>query len=134
MKTNSDIRVANVMSVEPAAPKQNRSTLGRRSFLKRLGWGGAALAPAGTLLASRGLSRGEGFGGLSRGDIAILRFLAAAEILETDLWQQYAELGGDQTNEPPQITGLKGGNAAYTKALTNLEGGYGEDAPAEGEG
>jgi len=32
--------------------------------------------------------------GITRGDIAILRFLAAAETLETDLWQQYTELGG----------------------------------------
>jgi len=32
--------------------------------------------------------------GITRGDIAILRFLAAAELLETDLWQQYTELGG----------------------------------------
>lgn len=31
---------------------------------------------------------------LSTGDAAILRFLAAAEIIETDLWQQYNELGG----------------------------------------
>jgi len=31
---------------------------------------------------------------ITQGDIAILRFLAAAELLETDLWQQYAELGG----------------------------------------
>ena len=28
-----------------------------------------------------------------RGDIAILRFLAAAELIEHDLWQQYAEVG-----------------------------------------
>src|SRR5204862_3735584 len=31
---------------------------------------------------------------LKRGDVAILQFLAAAEIIETDLWQQYTELGG----------------------------------------
>jgi hypothetical protein len=31
-------------------------------------------------------------GRLARGDTAILQFLAAAEILETDLWQQYNEL------------------------------------------
>lgn len=31
---------------------------------------------------------------IPKGDVAILRFLAAAEILETDLWQQYAELAG----------------------------------------
>lgn len=31
---------------------------------------------------------------LTRGDVAILRFLAAAELIESDLWNQYAELGG----------------------------------------
>jgi hypothetical protein len=35
---------------------------------------------------------------IPKGDIAILRFLAAAEIIETDLWQQYTELAG--TNAP----------------------------------
>ena len=30
-------------------------------------------------------------------DIAILRFLAAAELIETDLWQQYAELAAGQS-------------------------------------
>jgi len=39
-----------------------------------------------------------------------LQFLAAAEILETDLWQQYNELGG-----------VDGGNAAYVAALQNLD-------------
>ncbi|HUZ94757.1 MAG TPA: ferritin-like domain-containing protein [Edaphobacter sp.] len=59
---------------------------------------------------------------LSRSDAAILRFLAAAELIEADLWQQYAELGGLQSNEPPLITGLTRGNPAYTKALSNLDG------------
>jgi len=35
-------------------------------------------------------------GSPTKGDIAILQFLAAAEILETDLWQQYNELGGEE--------------------------------------
>ena len=52
------------------------------------------------------------------GDIAILRFLAAAEILETDLWQQYNELGGIQDSEVPGGTG----SAAYTAALKVLDG------------
>ncbi len=51
------------------------------------------------------------------GDIAILRFLAAAEILEADLWQQYNELGGIQDKEVPGGTG----NKAYTEALENLD-------------
>ncbi len=31
---------------------------------------------------------------LNRGDTAILRLLAAVELIEVDLWVQYAELGG----------------------------------------
>src|SRR5713101_4312959 len=56
--------------------------------------------------------------GLTPGDAAILRFLAAAEILETDLWQQYNELGGIQDAEVPGGSG----NPHYTKALKKLDG------------
>jgi hypothetical protein len=94
--------------------------LRRRSFIKSLGITGVALS-AGTLLGGK-VEAEEGSGKLEPGDAAILRFLAAAEIIESDLWQQYAELGGDQTNEPPLLTGLTGGNTAYTKALSNLDG------------
>src|SRR6201987_3370309 len=52
-------------------------------------------------------------GSLSDGDAAILRFLAAAEILETDLWQQYNELCGIQDRE---VLGGSG-NKAFTAAL-----------------
>src|SRR5438034_583615 len=54
---------------------------------------------------------------LSNGDEAILRFLAAAEIIEADLWQQYNELGGIQDREVPGGTG----NTPYTEALSNLD-------------
>jgi hypothetical protein len=36
-------------------------------------------------------------GAITQGDVAILRFLAAAELIETHLWQQYNELGGVRT-------------------------------------
>jgi hypothetical protein len=52
------------------------------------------------------------------GDVAILRFLAAAEILETDLWQQYNEFGGIQDSEVPGGSG----SPLYTKALEVLDG------------
>jgi len=55
--------------------------------------------------------------GLTPGDAAILRFLAAAEILETDLWQQYNELGGIQDNE---VLGGSG-SAPFTAALQVLD-------------
>ena len=89
---------------------QSRDLLGRRSFLKRMGLGGAtALLPVGGWLASEVEARADGNGGgITRGDIAILRFLAAAEILEADLWQQYNELAL--------------GNAAFQQALQVLDG------------
>lgn len=90
---------------------------------------------AGTLLASRLLADSitdpDHSGRLPNGDAAILRFLAAAEIIETDLWLQYAELGGVQDDEvakkasqnipgyPPLATG---GNPPYTQDLTQLDG------------
>src|SRR5215467_8270018 len=59
----------------------------------------------------------EASGSLTQGDAAILRFLAAVEILETDFWQQYNELGGVQDDEVPGGTGSK----AYTRALRQLD-------------
>ena len=56
-------------------------------------------------------------GRLTKGDAAILRFLAAAEILESDLWQQYNELGGIQDSEVPGGSG----SPAYTTALEVLD-------------
>src|SRR5882724_9689223 len=89
--------------------------LGRRSFLKRLGLTGTALVPVAGLVASGGIARADRPGreekpdrNLSRGDADILRFLAAAEILETDLWQQYNEIGL--------------GNAAFQQAIGVLDG------------
>jgi hypothetical protein len=58
---------------------------------------------------------------LGKGDAAILRFLATAEILETDFWQQYNELGGIQDSEVPGGSG----SPAYIKALEVLD----EDMP-----
>ncbi len=47
----------------------------------------------------------------------MLRFAAAAEILETDFWVQYNELGGIQDSEEPDGSG----NAPYTAALSMLD-------------
>jgi hypothetical protein len=54
----------------------------------------------------------------THGDINILRFLSALEILETDLWQQYNELGGIQDKEVPGGSG----NKAYTDLLVQIDG------------
>ncbi|WP_254062195.1 twin-arginine translocation signal domain-containing protein [Acidobacterium sp. S8] len=77
----------------------NRS-VNRRSFLRSSALAGGAAAIGSGLLGSRPVQaqddddRDRNRGGLTRGDVAILRFLAAAELIESDLWQQYTELGG----------------------------------------
>ena len=92
----------------------------RRAFLKN-GFTAAALAGTGAgLLAhpSAAYADPEERGGrLTFGDAALLRFAAAAEILETDFWVQYNELGGIQDPEEPDGSG----NPLYTAALTVLD-------------
>src|SRR5215471_3196157 len=97
-KASSDLRPAGTASAAENEPQP--SGVERRSFLKGVGMAGVALS-AGTLLAAQVRSSGRSRGSLTKGDAAILRFLAAAEILETDLWQQYNELGGIQDSEVP---------------------------------
>ena len=94
-------------------------TLQRRSFLKGVGVAGATLAAGGLLSPRATAADHDNSGSLSKGDAAILRFLAAAEILETDLWIQYNELGGTQDTE---FDSFLGGNPLYTQALKVLDG------------
>src|SRR5712664_96953 len=95
----------------------------RRSFLKKgTVAAGAATLGAGVLAGKPFASNREDDGDrapITRGDIAILRFLQVLEQVEEDLWRQYAELGGTQDNE---FSGLTGGNAAYSQALQLLDG------------
>src|SRR5207237_3099260 len=105
------------------AMKQSRSgsqlRLDRRKFLKGgVLAAGAATVGAGLFANAPSASGEERSGRLTPGDASILRFLAAAEILETDLWQQYNELGGIQDSEVPGGSG----SAVYTAALQVLDG------------
>jgi hypothetical protein len=95
--------------------KPSKGFLSRRSFLGKSLAVGAGTIGAG-LLANASTARASG--GLTAGDEAILRFLAAAELIEADLWQQYNELGGIQDPEVPGGTG----SPAYTAALQVLDG------------
>ena len=92
--------------------------LGRRAFLGRMAAATALLAPGSSLLAGRGPSHTPGPARITPADAALLRFAAAAEILETDLWVQYNELAGIQDSEEPSGTG----NPAYTAAVKQLDG------------
>ncbi|MGA7922135.1 MAG: hypothetical protein WCA38_20920 [Candidatus Acidiferrales bacterium] len=94
----------------------------RRSLLQK----GAMAAGAATLGTVLGGGQRLAYGqddseGLTRGDIAILRFVAAAELLESDLWIQYAELGGIGDNLPVEVNPNQSMNA-YQMALSNLDG------------
>ena len=83
----------------------------RRSFLKGISLAGATLT-AGALMGKRLSAQATASSRrLSKNDIALLRFAAAVELIEADLWQQYNELGGAQ-----------GGNPTYIAALSNLDG------------
>lgn len=106
MTEHSESNVATAGSTGQDVNTQWQRVIRRRSFLKGVGAAGATLTASG-LLATEGLAKSSR---LTRGDIAILRFLAAAELIESDLWTQYTELGGDG-----------GGNAAYVAALSNID-------------
>lgn len=99
-----------------------KAATNRRSFLRNgLTAAGAATAGMGLLTHSSSVLADDGFdqrgGLLTRGDAALLRFAAAAEILETDFWVQYNELAGIQDSEEPSGTG----NPAFTAALSMLD-------------
>jgi len=115
-------------SNEQPNPQPSRE-IQRRSFLKGMGVAGAALTAAPLLRVSARAD--DHHGSISKGDAAILRFVAAAEIIESDIWLQYNELAGVQDGEvsklasklipgyPSQITG---GNPAYTTDVKQLDG------------
>ena len=98
-----------------------KSAVDRRKFVKNgLVTGAAVAAGAGLLSDASSLfaeMTTERSGPISKGDAAILRFLAAAEIIETDLWLQYNELGGIQDDEVPGGSG----NEAYTEAFETID-------------
>src|ERR1700719_3973992 len=98
-----------------------KKSANRRTFLKT-GITAAGAATMGAGLLGGGLSafgQDQDSGDITKGDIAILKFLNALEQIEADLWIQYSELGGTQDNE---VSGANGGNPLYTAALTILDG------------
>src|ERR1700726_1943182 len=97
----------------------------RRKFLKNgmIAAGaatvGAGLLPGKLSAFARDNDEQDNRAPITKGDIAILRFLNALEQIEADLWLQYSELGGVQDNE---VSGVNGGNPLYIGALQILDG------------
>jgi hypothetical protein len=104
-----------------------KALVNRRAFMTS-GMIAAGAVTAGTMLSGNARSafgqslNPENQTSLLKGDVAILRFLAAAEIIETDLWQQYAELGGvtegTQNNYQLAFQFLDGDGSQYITSNT----------------
>jgi hypothetical protein len=104
-QSNNTKEMIESSEVTPTALLPRR--LARRSFLRNLGLGAALLAPGAALLSGSGKAlAADGRRRLTRGDVAILQLLAAAELIEADLWQQYKELGGVDAPDSGYKAGL----------------------------
>lgn len=105
-----------MLELDKGAKKSNR-----RTFLKSGVSAAGVATAAGMVIPGKLFAQGEEREdeNLTHGDIAILRFLSAAEQVENDLWQQYSELGGTQDAE---VSGVNGGNPIYSAALQLLDG------------
>src|SRR5579863_925959 len=99
-------------SKENGTQRSAQGALKRRSFLKGLGMAGVALSASGLVATEARAANARSHERLNKGDVAILKLLAAAELIEADLWQQYAELGGVST----------GAQNSYQLALQGLDG------------
>src|SRR6476660_2769266 len=115
MSTETHIPSKELQGLEP----RRHVTVGRRSFIRSLGIVGATLLPASALLMTERKADAQSRGSLTKGDADLLRFAAWAEIVESDLWTQYNELGGATK---PNDGHANIGNPAYKLALQNLDG------------
>src|SRR5712692_458035 len=108
-----------------------KALVNRRSFMRHSLVAGAAATVGAGILANTNFAVAQGDSGkLTKGDVAILQFLAAAEIIESDLWLQYQELGGVQDDEvatlaskliPGYPAKATGGNPLYMQDLLPLD-------------
>ncbi len=104
-------------------PVSNKSAVSRRSFVTTGLMAGGAAAAGAALFTDGNLARAQEraeLRHLGEGDTAILRFLAAAELIESDLWTQYAELGGLTSGVPIEVNPNQNLNA-FQAALSQLD-------------
>jgi hypothetical protein len=100
---------------------QTKSLMNRRSLLQKGAMAAGAATVGAALIGSETLAFGQSSGSsLTKGDINILRFLAAAELIESDLWTQYAELGGLTSGVPIEVDMNQTLNG-YQTAFSNLD-------------
>lgn len=103
----------------------NSGSLDRRSFFRQAAIaGGSALLPMAALTAAaRPAAADRDFGGKDRdrGDAAILRFLAAAELIEQDLWEQYTELALNNAGYHDALSEIDDAFPQYSADTTNDE-------------
>ena len=128
---SNEVTRSNAENTHSSTQEEKSSRSNRRSFLKNTAIAaGAASLSAGILSKATPAFARSKHGSISSGDAAILRFVAAAEIIESDIWLQYNELAGVQDGEvsklashlipgyPSQVTG---GNSDYTNAILVLD-------------
>lgn len=104
---------------------ERQTSVNRRSFMKKgfttagtVAAGAALLSSTSVAFADDNSNKDEDRSGrLTRGDAAILRFLAAAEIIEFDFWLQYNELAGIVDSEVPGGTVI----TPYQNAIQGLD-------------
>lgn len=101
---------------------KTKSLIDRRSLLQKGAMAAGAATVGAAFVGGETLAFGQSTGSsLTKGDINILRFLAAAELIESDLWTQYAELGGLTSGVPVEVDQNQTLNG-YQAALSNLDG------------
>ena len=98
-----------------------KNGLGRRAFMKSMAFGGAALLPVASAVADHDKKEHANGHGITDRDADILRFLAAAEILETDLWQQYTEFANQDGPYVEALETIDDDMPTYVTQNTNDE-------------
>src|ERR1700686_2764984 len=129
---HAELSETTTMPTAEEVSSHEKALVNRRSFMRHgLAAGAAATVGAG-ILANSNFAVAQGASDkLRKGDVAILQFLAAAEIIESDLWLQYQELGGVQDDEVSKLASKlipgypaqpTGGNPVYMQDLIPLDG------------
>jgi ABC-type sugar transport system substrate-binding protein len=104
------------MMQTPTVPNQRH--ISRRSLFKNGTLGGVTAIGLGAFSGAMPALAATGEGpGLTDGDVAILQFLAAGELIESDLWVQYAELATGNEQYAAALDAIEDDLTVYTAAL-----------------